>query len=92
MRETQEATNELKVAASNTLVTLARCYFYEVMYELQCRLKLLGLPEEFVFITLGNLSSAYALECIPYVGMTLKRMFSMLGLVKDSRLRQAFCG
>ncbi|XP_065435963.1 maestro heat-like repeat-containing protein family member 2A, partial [Chrysemys picta bellii] len=132
MRETQEATNELKVAASNTLVTLARCYFYEVMYELQCRLKLLGLPEEFVFITLGNLSSAYgmvisifcfkvivfhlrtgdyslyqkmlqlnralfecvheALECIPYVGMTLKRMFSMLGIVKDSRLRQAFCG
>nr|XP_042703005.1 maestro heat-like repeat-containing protein family member 2A isoform X2 [Chrysemys picta bellii] len=62
MRETQEATNELKVAASNTLVTLARCYFYEVMYELQCRLKLLGLPEEFVFITLGNLSSAYVLE------------------------------
>ncbi|CAM4545376.1 unnamed protein product [Caretta caretta] len=56
MRETQEATNELKVAASNTLVTLARCYFNDVMCELLYRLEL---PEEFIFITLGNLSSAY---------------------------------
>ncbi|XP_029769453.1 maestro heat-like repeat-containing protein family member 2B [Terrapene carolina triunguis] len=61
MRETEEATNELKVAASNTLVTLARCYFYEVMYELQCHLKSQELPEEFIFITLGNLSSAYGM-------------------------------
>ncbi|CAM5124658.1 unnamed protein product, partial [Natator depressus] len=56
MTETQEARNELKVAASNTLVTLARCYFNDVMYELMYRLEL---PEEFIFITLGNLSSAY---------------------------------
>ncbi|XP_026503687.2 maestro heat-like repeat-containing protein family member 2B [Terrapene carolina triunguis] len=92
IRETQEATNELKVAASNTLVTLARCYFYEVMSELQCHLQLLEEPEEYIFITLGNLSSAYALKCIPYVGRTLNAMFSMLESVKDSRLRQAFCG
>ncbi|XP_065432556.1 maestro heat-like repeat-containing protein family member 2B [Chrysemys picta bellii] len=58
MRETQEATNELKLAASNTLVTLARCYFYEVMCELQCHLKTL---DEFIFITWGNLSSAYGM-------------------------------
>ncbi|CAM4636879.1 unnamed protein product, partial [Lepidochelys kempii] len=89
MRETQEATNELKVAASNTLVTLARCYFNDVMCELLYRLEL---PEEFIFITLGNLSSAYALECIPFVGMILNVMISMLELVKDSRMRQAFCG
>ncbi|CAM4544722.1 unnamed protein product [Caretta caretta] len=89
MRETQEATNELKVAASNTLVTLARCYFNDVMCEL---LYCLELPEEFIFITLGNLSSAYALECIPFVGMILNVMISMLELVKDSRMRQAFCG
>ncbi|CAM5080976.1 unnamed protein product, partial [Eretmochelys imbricata] len=56
MRETQEARNELKVAASNTLVTLARCYFSDVMLELMYHLEL---PEEFIFITLGNLSSAY---------------------------------
>ncbi|CAM5072133.1 unnamed protein product [Eretmochelys imbricata] len=56
LRETQEATNELKVAASHTLVTLARCYFNDVMCEL---LYCLELPEEFIFITLGNLSSAY---------------------------------
>ncbi|CAM5169449.1 unnamed protein product, partial [Eretmochelys imbricata] len=56
MTETQEARNELKVAASNTLVTLARCYFSDVMLELMYRLEL---PEEFIFITLGNLSSAY---------------------------------
>ncbi|CAM4324989.1 unnamed protein product, partial [Lepidochelys kempii] len=89
MRETQEATNELKVAASNTLVTLARCCFNDVMCELLYRLEL---PEEFIFITLGNLSSAYALECIPFVGMILNVMISMLELVKDSRMRQAFCG
>ncbi|CAM4707891.1 unnamed protein product [Lepidochelys olivacea] len=89
MRETQEAPNELKVAASNTLVTLARCYFNDVMCEL---LYCLELPEEFIFITLGNLSSAYALECIPFVGMILNVMISMLELVKDSRMRQAFCG
>ncbi|CAM4543169.1 unnamed protein product, partial [Lepidochelys olivacea] len=89
MRETQEATNELKVAASNTLVTLARCYFNDVMCELLYRLEL---SEEFIFITLGNLSSAYALECIPFVGMILNVMISMLELVKDSRMRQAFCG
>ncbi|CAM4677176.1 unnamed protein product [Lepidochelys olivacea] len=84
-----EARNELKVAASNTLVTLARCYFSDVMLELVYHL---GLPEEFIFITLGNLSSAYALKCIPFVGMILNDMISMLALVKDSRMRQAFCG
>ncbi|CAM5117230.1 unnamed protein product, partial [Natator depressus] len=89
MTETQEARNELKVAASNTLVTLARCYFDDVMYELMYRLEL---PEEFIFITLGNLSSAYALKCIPFVGVILNDMISMLELVKDSRMRQAFCG
>ncbi|CAM5124934.1 unnamed protein product [Natator depressus] len=89
MTETQEARNELKVAASNTLVTLARCYFNDVMYELMYHLEL---PEEFVFITLGNLSSAYALKCIPFVGVILNDMISMLELVKDSRMRQAFCG
>ncbi|CAM4660103.1 unnamed protein product [Lepidochelys olivacea] len=85
----QEARNEVKVAASNTLVTLARCYFSDVMLELVCHLEL---PEEFIFITLGNLSSTYALKCIPFVGMILKVMISMLALVKDSRMRQAFCG
>ncbi|CAM4708795.1 unnamed protein product [Caretta caretta] len=89
MRETQEARNELKVAASNTLVTLARCYFSDVMVELMYHLEL---PEEFIFITLGNLSSAYALKCIPFVGMILNVMISMLELVEDSRMRQAFCG
>ncbi|CAM4677031.1 unnamed protein product [Lepidochelys olivacea] len=87
--KTQEARNELKVAASNTLVTLAHCYFSDVMLELVYHLEL---PEEFIFMTLGNLSSAYALKCIPFVGMILKVMISMLALVKDSRMRQAFCG
>ncbi|CAM4607731.1 unnamed protein product, partial [Lepidochelys kempii] len=72
----QEARNEVKVAASNTLVTLARCYFSDVMLELVYHLEL---PE-------------YSLKCIPFVGMILKVMISMLALVKDSRMRQAFCG
>ncbi|KAH1176098.1 hypothetical protein KIL84_020832, partial [Mauremys mutica] len=54
-----QVTNELKVAASNTLVTLARWYFNKVMYELQCHLRPWELPEEFILVTLGNLSSAY---------------------------------
>nr|XP_032645037.1 maestro heat-like repeat-containing protein family member 2B [Chelonoidis abingdonii] len=62
MRETQEATNEVKVAASNTLVTLASCYFDQVMSELQCLLEPPKLPEEFILVTLGNLLSAYVLE------------------------------
>ncbi|KAM9121337.1 maestro heat-like repeat-containing protein family member 2A [Pangshura tecta] len=92
MRETQEARNEVKVAASNTLVTLASCYFDHVMYELHCHLKPPTLPEEFILVTLGNLSSAYARKCIPFVRVTLNTMFSMLEFVKDGRLRQAFCG
>ncbi|XP_050805187.1 maestro heat-like repeat-containing protein family member 2B [Gopherus flavomarginatus] len=92
MRETQEATNEVKVAASNTLVTLASCYFDHVMSELLCHLKPPKLPEEFIFVTLGNLSSAYALKCIPVVRITLNAMFSVLEFVNDSRMRQAFCG
>ncbi|XP_039353249.1 maestro heat-like repeat-containing protein family member 2A [Mauremys reevesii] len=89
MRETRQVTNELKVAASNTLVTLARCYFNDVMSELRCHL---NLPEEFILVTLGNLSSAYALKCIRFVRMTLYDMDCMLELVNDSRMRQAFCG
>ncbi|KAM7139010.1 maestro heat-like repeat-containing protein family member 2A [Macrochelys suwanniensis] len=92
MRETQEATNELKVAASNTLVTLARCYFHPVMCELQCHLKPPQRPDEFIFITLGNLASAYALKCIPYLTSILFTMIFMLRLVEDSRMQQAFCG
>ncbi|CAM4545295.1 unnamed protein product, partial [Caretta caretta] len=88
MRETQEATNELKVAASNTLVTLARCYFSDVMCELLYRLEL---PEEF-YLRWATCHPPMSLECIPFVGMILNVMISMLELVKDSRMRQAFCG
>ncbi|CAM4545135.1 unnamed protein product [Caretta caretta] len=88
MRDTQEATNELKVAASNTLVTLARCYFSDVMCELLYRLEL---PEEF-YLRWATCHPPMSLECIPFVGMILNVMISMLELVKDSRMRQAFCG
>ncbi|XP_039373750.1 uncharacterized protein LOC120393267 [Mauremys reevesii] len=89
LQQDEQVTNELKVAASNTLVTLARCYFNDVMSELRCHL---NLPEEFILVTLGNLSSAYALKCIRFVRMTLYDMDCMLELVNDSRMRQAFCG
>ncbi|CAM5169286.1 unnamed protein product, partial [Eretmochelys imbricata] len=32
------------------------------------------------------------LNCMPFVGVILKVMIYMLALVKDSRMRQAFCG
>ncbi|XP_030398860.1 maestro heat-like repeat-containing protein family member 2A [Gopherus evgoodei] len=92
MRESQQVTNELKVAASNTLVTLARCYFNNVMVELHHHLEPPQLPEEFILVTLRNLLSAYALKCIPFMVLTLLFMCYMQKLVKGGRMRQAFCG
>ncbi|XP_050771920.1 maestro heat-like repeat-containing protein family member 2B [Gopherus flavomarginatus] len=92
MRESQQVTNELKVAASNTLVTLACCYFNNVMCEVHCHLEPPQLPEEFILVTLRNLSSAYALKCVPFMVLTLLFMSYMRKLVKGGRMRQAFCG
>ncbi|XP_064360453.1 maestro heat-like repeat-containing protein family member 2B [Dromaius novaehollandiae] len=80
------------MAASDVLVALARSHFDSVMYELQCRLRALGeISEDLVFITLGKLASSYALRCVPFVGMTLFALRTMLSQVGSSRTLRAVC-
>jgi len=56
----QGVTDDMKTAASDVLVALARSHFHFVMSELQRHLKAMGkVPEEFVLLTLGKLSRSY---------------------------------
>ncbi|XP_064367404.1 maestro heat-like repeat-containing protein family member 2B [Dromaius novaehollandiae] len=92
MRAAQGVTEEVRTAASDVLVALARCHFDSVMCELQCRLRALGeISEDLVFVTLGKLASSYALRCVPFVGMTLFALRTMLSQVGSSRTLRAVC-
>ncbi|XP_068797119.1 maestro heat-like repeat-containing protein family member 2B, partial [Struthio camelus] len=93
MRAAQGVTEGVRTAASDVLVALARSHFDSVMYELQCHLRALGeISEDFVFVTLGKLASSYALRCVPFVGMTLFAVLTMLSQVGSSRTLRAVCG
>ncbi|XP_064360449.1 maestro heat-like repeat-containing protein family member 2B [Dromaius novaehollandiae] len=92
MRVAQGVTEDVRMAASDVLVALARSHFDSVMYELQCCLRALGeISEDLVFITLGKLASSYALRCVPFVGMTLFALRTMLSQVGSSRTLRAVC-
>ncbi|XP_064366871.1 maestro heat-like repeat-containing protein family member 2B [Dromaius novaehollandiae] len=92
MRVAQGVTEEVRMAASDVLVALAHSHFDSVMYELQCHLRALGeISEDLVFITLGKLASSYALWCVPFVGMTLFALRTMLSQVGSSRTLRAVC-
>ncbi|XP_064367154.1 maestro heat-like repeat-containing protein family member 2B [Dromaius novaehollandiae] len=92
MRVAQGVTEEVRMAASDVLVALAHSHFDSVMYELQCHLRALGeISEDLVFITLGKLASSYALRCVPFVGMTLFALRTMLSQVGSSRTLRAVC-
>ncbi|XP_064366781.1 maestro heat-like repeat-containing protein family member 2A [Dromaius novaehollandiae] len=92
MRVAQGVTEEVRMAASDVLVALARSHFDSVMYELQCHLRALGeISEDLVFVTLGKLASSYALRCVPFVGMTLFALRTMLSQVGSSRTLRAVC-
>ncbi|XP_064367442.1 maestro heat-like repeat-containing protein family member 2B [Dromaius novaehollandiae] len=92
MRAAQGVTEQVRTAASDVLVALARCHFDSVMCELQCRLRALGeISEDLVFVTLGKLASSYALRCVPFVGMTLFALRTMLSQVGSSRTLRAVC-
>ena len=53
-------TSNVRTAASNVLVALARTHFTLVMAELQSHLKAVGdMSKEFVLITLSKLFSTY---------------------------------
>uniref|UniRef100_G1PWU3 Maestro heat like repeat family member 2A n=1 Tax=Myotis lucifugus TaxID=59463 RepID=G1PWU3_MYOLU len=87
MREILEVV-ELAEVASDTLVALSRNHFSVVMYEMQHRLKPLDLTDEFVIITLAKLANGNVFEFMPYMGITLATIFTMLRLVNEAKMRQ----
>uniref|UniRef100_A0A2K5QWQ7 Maestro heat like repeat family member 2A n=1 Tax=Cebus imitator TaxID=2715852 RepID=A0A2K5QWQ7_CEBIM len=93
MREIPEMEGYIKAeVASDTLVALSRNHFSLVMYELQHHLKPLNLTDEFVIITLAKLANGNVFEFMPYMGITLATIFTMLRLANEAKIRQAICG
>ncbi|KAM9085449.1 LOW QUALITY PROTEIN: maestro heat-like repeat-containing protein family member 2A [Megaptera novaeangliae] len=76
--------------ASDTLVALPRNLSL-VRYELQHRLRPLSLAEEFVVITLARLANGNVFEFMPYMGITLATIFTMLRLANEAKMRQVIC-
>ncbi|OXB63934.1 hypothetical protein ASZ78_001055 [Callipepla squamata] len=87
----QGVATEVKMAASNILVALARSHFSLVMAELQSQLKAVGKSREFVLITLSRLFSIYALQCIPFVWLTLAGLCSVVGQTKSGQTLRFAC-
>ncbi|NXV77799.1 MRO2B protein, partial [Atlantisia rogersi] len=82
----------MKTAASDVLVALARSHFHFVMAELQSHLKATGkAPDEMVLLTLGKMACKYALQCIPFVGMTLLSLCAMLSQVGSGQTLRVIC-
>ncbi|XP_054426726.1 maestro heat-like repeat-containing protein family member 2A [Pteronotus mesoamericanus] len=92
MREIQEMEGYLRAeVASDTLVALSRNHFSLVMYEMQHHLKPLDLADEFVIVTLAKLANGNVFEFMPYMGITLATIFTMLRLVNEAKMRQVIC-
>ncbi|XP_042750885.1 maestro heat-like repeat-containing protein family member 2A, partial [Lagopus leucura] len=88
----QGVTSNVKTAASNVLVALARTHFTLVMAELQSHLKATGdMSKEFVLITLSKLFSTYAPQCIPFVWLMLAGLRSVVGQVKSGQILRIAC-
>ncbi|XP_069868076.1 maestro heat-like repeat-containing protein family member 2A isoform X1 [Dipodomys merriami] len=92
MRESPEMDNYVQAeVASDTLVALSRNHFSLVMYELQHNLRPLDLADEFVIITLAKLANGNVFEFMPYMGITLATLFTMLRLANEAKMRQVIC-
>ncbi|XP_047726799.1 maestro heat-like repeat-containing protein family member 2A isoform X3 [Prionailurus viverrinus] len=92
MRESLEVEGYVKAeVASDTLVALSRNHFNLVMYELQHHLKPLNLTDEFVIITLAKLANGNVFEFMPYMGITLATIFTMLRLTNEAKMCQVIC-
>ncbi|KAL6070320.1 hypothetical protein STEG23_008574 [Scotinomys teguina] len=92
MRDVTETEGlEAAEVASETLVALSRNHFSLVMYELQHHLKPLSLTDEFVIVTLARLANGNVFEFMPYMGITLATIFTMLRLANETRMRQVIC-
>ncbi|XP_046941416.1 maestro heat-like repeat-containing protein family member 2A [Lynx rufus] len=92
MRESPEVEGYVKAeVASDTLVALSRNHFNLVMYELQHHLKPLNLTDEFVIVTLAKLANGNVFEFMPYMGITLATIFTMLRLTNEAKMCQVIC-
>ncbi|CAO2625359.1 Maestro heat-like repeat-containing protein family member 2A [Lemmus lemmus] len=92
MRDITEVEDfEAAEVASETLVALSRNHFSLVMYELQHHLKPLNLTDEFVIVTLAKLANGNVFEFMPYMGITLATIFTMLRLANEAKMRQVIC-
>ncbi|GAB5576106.1 maestro heat-like repeat-containing protein family member 2A isoform X5 [Prionailurus iriomotensis] len=101
MRESLEVEGYVKAeVASDTLVALSRNHFNLVMYELQHHLKPLNLTDEFVIVTLAKLANGNGAELplhsgmfefMPYMGITLATIFTMLRLTNEAKMCQVIC-
>ncbi|XP_053759476.1 maestro heat-like repeat-containing protein family member 2A isoform X2 [Panthera pardus] len=92
MRESLEVEGYMKAeVASDTLVALSRNHFNLVMYELQHHLKPLNLTDEFVIVTLAKLANGNVFEFMPYMGITLATIFTMLRLTNEAKMCQVIC-
>ncbi|XP_040977778.1 maestro heat-like repeat-containing protein family member 2B [Aquila chrysaetos chrysaetos] len=92
MRAAQGVTGDVKMAASDVLVALARSHFRFVMSELQSQLKAMRkVPDEIVLLTLGKMARRYALRCIPFAGMTLLALHAVLTQVGSGEVLHAVC-
>ncbi|XP_019467275.1 maestro heat-like repeat-containing protein family member 2A, partial [Meleagris gallopavo] len=88
----QGVTGNMKTAASNVLVALARTHFTLVMAELQSHLKATGdMCKEFVLVTLSKLFSTYAPQCIPFVWLMLAGLRSVVGQVRSGQTLRIAC-
>ncbi|CAM5104959.1 unnamed protein product [Natator depressus] len=81
----EEALSELQAAASDTLAALAGCCFGPVMRELQKHLRPFVLPAEFTLLTLGKVIAASVYRCVPFLGITLTTMQTVMRGIDDSR-------
>ncbi|XP_052550383.1 maestro heat-like repeat-containing protein family member 2B [Tympanuchus pallidicinctus] len=88
----QDVTDNVRLAASNVLVALARTHFSLVMAELQGHLKAAGeMTKELVLITLSKLFSTYAPQCIPFVWLTLASLRSVVDQVRSGQMLRIAC-
>ncbi|XP_065486175.1 maestro heat-like repeat-containing protein family member 2B isoform X1 [Caloenas nicobarica] len=93
LRAAQGVMDDVRMAASDFLVALARSHFYFVMAELQSHLKVAGkVPDEVVLVTLGKMASSYAPRCVPFAGATLPALRRTLSRAGSSRTLRAVCG
>ncbi|XP_021254270.1 maestro heat-like repeat-containing protein family member 2A [Numida meleagris] len=88
----QGAMDNVRTAASNVLVALARSHFSLVMAELQGHLKAVAeMSKEFALVTLSKLFSSYAPQCIAFMCLTLAGLRSVAGQVRSGRTLRIAC-